>query len=255
MDDAASRVRAQLRAKKKQKEKEKAKLKAETEKALEEIRSLQEEGYLPECYRDYSQDEHFRHIVQCSECNSVASCARVKRFFEHGRIDDAIEAAENENRRLKELEELDKSLGEIQQDVEHLESVNEDMPGDPEITGGPVYTETKEGDAQPETKPKWTKEKILDLLDKNDEAVTRAVVNIYKRQTPTEQHTKSTRNVNEMGFNKFDAELMSSFAEQIIKWNNTASPRFRKPLSQKQMSIARRKIKKYWRQLLEIANG
>ena len=44
---------------------------------------------------------------------------------------------------------------------------------------------------------------------------TRAIVVLYDRQTAEEQAGRHTNEVNCQGFNKFDAEILSSFAEQI----------------------------------------
>lgn len=91
----------------------------------------------------------------------------------------------------------------------------------------------------------YTKETILDLLNKSDKAVCRAVVAIWKRQTADEQQAQATAHKNGIGFAAFDAEILSSFAEQYNK---------RGSLSEKQIALARKRIVHYWRQLVEIAN-
>lgn len=91
----------------------------------------------------------------------------------------------------------------------------------------------------------WRKETIQELLDTNDKAVLRAVLAIYDRQTDDEQLSEQTRELNNIGFSGVDGEIMSSFAKQIQK---------RGFLSAKQMLIARKKMKRYWRQLAEIAS-
>jgi len=92
----------------------------------------------------------------------------------------------------------------------------------------------------------WTKEGIQQLLDSNPKAVQRAIVAIYKRQTADEQASKTTRVHNSVGFSAIDAQLLTSFAEQIGRGRT---------LSEKQLTLGRAKIKRYWRQLMEIANG
>lgn len=92
----------------------------------------------------------------------------------------------------------------------------------------------------------WTKESIQQLLDENPEAVRRAIVAIYKRQTAEEQASLTTRVDNKIGFGAFDAEFLSSLAQRIERgWG----------LTDKQLAIGRNKIKRYWRQLAEIANN
>ena len=90
----------------------------------------------------------------------------------------------------------------------------------------------------------WDKTKIQTLLETNDRAVHRATVALYKRQTSAEQAEGQTREHNGRGYSAFDAEIMSSFAVQLIAGRT---------LSQKQMEIARKKLKKYAGQLLEVA--
>lgn len=88
----------------------------------------------------------------------------------------------------------------------------------------------------------WNKEKIQALLDRNDEAVYRAMLRIYDRQTRTEQAYQATTDWNSVGFTGVDGEIMSSFTEAYKKYGR---------LTVKQMTIARKKMKKYWKQLLD----
>lgn len=91
----------------------------------------------------------------------------------------------------------------------------------------------------------WTKERIHKLLDSNSKAVERAIVAIYKRQTGDEMAGHTTRHTNGVGFSQYDASFLSSLAEQVIKgrW-----------LSDRQLAVGRNKIKRYHRQLCELAN-
>jgi hypothetical protein len=91
---------------------------------------------------------------------------------------------------------------------------------------------------------KWNKESIQSLLDKNDVAVHRALIAIYNRQTDDEQSSENTYYRNDIGFSGVDGNILSSFAKQLLS---------RGFLSEKQMVIARKKMKKYWRQLESIA--
>lgn len=92
----------------------------------------------------------------------------------------------------------------------------------------------------------YTKADIKALLTTNDRAVTRAIVAVYGFQTQSERSSKTTADLNGIGFNGADAEILSSFAEQIQKGRQ---------LSERQMEIARRKIVKYSQQLANIANN
>jgi hypothetical protein len=89
-----------------------------------------------------------------------------------------------------------------------------------------------------------TKESIIQLLNTSDKAVERAIIAIYNRQTFAEQSSEKTVEHNGEGFSGFDAEILSSFAKQILKGRS---------LSYKQIAIGRKKMVHYTRQLLEIA--
>lgn len=102
------------------------------------------------------------------------------------------------------------------------------------------------------TKKVWTIDAIKALLDKNDDAVDRAIVQLYHRQTQDEKSSESTRNLNNRGFTQADARIMSSMAKWVLRGNK---------LSYKQLHFLRSgkstrypsRIGKYARQLLEIA--
>jgi hypothetical protein len=86
---------------------------------------------------------------------------------------------------------------------------------------------------------------VQELLDKNDQAVIRAMHAIQDRQTADEQAGHTTRHTNGVGWSKFDAEWMSEMIIGYRRWGR---------LTPKQMAITRNKVKRYWRQLCEIAN-
>ena len=88
----------------------------------------------------------------------------------------------------------------------------------------------------------WDKESLRDLLDRNDEAVYRAILLIYSFQTDEEKYQGVTKTVNGRGFSKFDVEVLSSCAIQLRRGHE---------LSLKQMYVARPKIKKYVGQILQ----
>ena len=89
----------------------------------------------------------------------------------------------------------------------------------------------------------WGKEKIQNLLRTNDEALYRAIERIYDRQTLDEQDAQDTREWNSVGFTGVDGYIMSNFAEYYKKWGK---------LTDKQKNLARKKMVKYWKQLLEV---
>ena len=75
---------------------------------------------------------------------------------------------------------------------------------------------------------------------------TRALMCIYNLQTSDEQASGYTRNWNSVGFSGVDSEILSSFAEQVLKGRT---------LSQKQMAIVQKKMPKYSKQLMNIADA
>lgn len=92
----------------------------------------------------------------------------------------------------------------------------------------------------------WTKEHIQHLIQTNDRAVERALIQIYNRQTADEQRCSTTNRENSVGFTAFDAEYLTAIAKQCIENHG---------LTGGQIHRIRPKMMKYWRQLLEIAAG
>ena len=91
----------------------------------------------------------------------------------------------------------------------------------------------------------WTKEEIKDLMEQHDSTVIKCMRQIYNRQTEYEQCIGGTTEANGVGFNGCDAEILSSFCRFYNE---------RGYLTDKQIAIARKKMKKYARQIAEIAN-
>ena len=89
----------------------------------------------------------------------------------------------------------------------------------------------------------WGKDRIQKLILTSDLMVYKSLMLIYARQTADEQRIQATTDYNTVGFTGCDGEILSSFAEGYQKFGK---------LSEKQMAIARPKMKKYWRQLLEV---
>ena len=96
----------------------------------------------------------------------------------------------------------------------------------------------------------WSREELLNLLDSNDKFVEKALLKMYNRQTDDEQNGAYTKHDNGVGFNAFDAELLTSFAQQA---NMSVRPHGQR-LSRKQMQVARKRLRRYIRQIEEEAN-
>jgi hypothetical protein len=89
-------------------------------------------------------------------------------------------------------------------------------------------------------------------LETSDKWLIRGILVIYERQTAAEKESEETVENNGIGFNGFDAQKLSSFAEQILAWQRGEST-YRNPLSGPQLAAARRKMLKYAGQLAKIA--
>lgn len=98
-----------------------------------------------------------------------------------------------------------------------------------------------------------TSESIKALLETSSKAVEKGILVIYDRQTQDEKSTESTNHQNGVGFSGVDAEILSSFAAQILRKQGRGQA-LGTCLSEKQMAIAKKKIARYSRQLAEVAN-
>jgi hypothetical protein len=78
----------------------------------------------------------------------------------------------------------------------------------------------------------------------DDRWLYRAILAVYARQTAPEQASRHTVERNGVGFSGVDAKLLSQFAEDLKKYGT---------LLQWKKNVARRKIIKYTKQLLDIA--
>lgn len=92
----------------------------------------------------------------------------------------------------------------------------------------------------------YDKQFFIDLFATKPASVDRALVVLAARQTPDERTMGSTRVENARGFNKVDAQILTSLAEWV---------QLGRRLSVKQRSLAVRKLPKYWRQLAEEAEA
>lgn len=96
---------------------------------------------------------------------------------------------------------------------------------------------------------------IQENLRDSDAWVLRALVVIFEYQTAEEQNTESTRDANGVGFSGIDGQIMTSFAKQVLRHQADPNPKFKSPLSERQMVICRNKIKKYSGQLARLVRA
>ncbi|QDJ96237.1 hypothetical protein Xoosp13_50 [Xanthomonas phage Xoo-sp13] len=92
----------------------------------------------------------------------------------------------------------------------------------------------------------WTKEEIHAKLKTDDKWLIRGLLAIYARQTDEEQNADVTKESNGIGFNAFDATILSDMAKQ---YKRTAF------LSKRQIAIVRKCMLKYSGQLYRISRG
>jgi hypothetical protein len=85
--------------------------------------------------------------------------------------------------------------------------------------------------------------------------VLRALIVIFEHQTSEEQSTESTRDANGVGFSGVDGQILTSFAKQVLRHQADKNPKFKSPLSERQMAICRNKIKKYAGQIARIVRA
>lgn len=104
-----------------------------------------------------------------------------------------------------------------------------------------IYSKTAEKE-----KRVWTREEIENLVQTNDKVLYGALKQLYECQTKDEQNSETTKEQNGVGFNAFDAPILSSLAEGLKKYGS---------LTVKQRELARKKLKKYTKQLTVLANS
>lgn len=85
---------------------------------------------------------------------------------------------------------------------------------------------------------------IKEKLDTDYKWLTRGIAAIYNKQTEDEKQEGFTKYYNNMGFNGSDCLFLSSIAQQLIKNRN---------LTDKQIYVCRKRMKKYAGQLFKIA--
>lgn len=85
---------------------------------------------------------------------------------------------------------------------------------------------------------------LKDLVKSNDNALLKAIVCIYDRQTPDEKNAGETIDENGIGFSKVDAYEMGKIARKIKNGEN---------LTKGELAKSRNKMQKYWKQLMTIS--
>lgn len=92
-------------------------------------------------------------------------------------------------------------------------------------------------------KPEKPASEIREALATDKDFQVKALLVLFGEQTASEQATKSTHDHNSRGFTAFDAEILSSFAEQWMS---------RSFLSPKQFAILAKKLPKYEKQIARL---
>jgi len=107
------------------------------------------------------------------------------------------------------------------------------------------YHEVWEKEHPVKTAKVWAPEEIKSLIQTNDTVLYRALKRLYAEQTDDEQFREHTVERNGRGFNKVDADFLTS----VSKFLNS-----RGFLTEKQKVATRRKLIKYNAQLTRLAN-
>jgi hypothetical protein len=108
----------------------------------------------------------------------------------------------------------------------------------------------------------YSADEIRNKLQTSDKWLIRGLLAIYAKQTADERASENTKYENGVGFNGTDANILSSFAKQVLAWEATPANerRYPTPLSLPrgdkpgQMGLLRRKMLKYAGQLARIAD-
>lgn len=116
-----------------------------------------------------------------------------------------------------------------------------------------MLTETPAPKLTKKAQDEANKLRMHEALDKSAVFVERALLALYERQTADEQQIGATSHHNAVGFGGADAEFLSSVAERVIVSRNQYRRVEGNCLSLKQRLAVAKCLKKYWRQLAEIA--
>ena len=86
---------------------------------------------------------------------------------------------------------------------------------------------------------------IKNKLSTNSKWASHALIEVYNLQNFNEQLFKNSNDKNKLGFTKFDADLLTSFAEQYEQ---------KKFFTDKQYKVLFNRMPKYWLQILKISD-
>lgn len=92
---------------------------------------------------------------------------------------------------------------------------------------------------------KAIKEFFKSKLSSDKRWAVKGMLKIYEYQTNQEKATQDTHEHNDVGFSGCDAELLSSFSEQVLQGRT---------LSDRQMVFVLKKMPKYWSQLVSLSD-
>ena len=102
------------------------------------------------------------------------------------------------------------------------------------------------GSLQVSEKAQFPVAAMKEKLASSEAWARRALEVLFDHQTADEQATGETVHHNKVGFSRFDAEILSSFARQVKDGRR---------LSERQMTIAHKRLPKYAGQLHRFAYG
>jgi len=92
----------------------------------------------------------------------------------------------------------------------------------------------------------YTEQEITEMMDTMDvRLLHRPLLKMWARQTDSERADHTTKDHNKVGFSAFDAE----FAGSLVEWHRKG-----RSFSRKQEASLRKMLKKYRKQLTDIAN-
>jgi len=94
------------------------------------------------------------------------------------------------------------------------------------------------------------KKAIQTAILTSDTSLIKAIKVVYGNQTAYEKTLGITETFNKVGFSGFHAQIMTSFAKQIARWEAEKAHAFNSPLSPRQKEIARKIMVHYWKQLV-----
>lgn len=92
----------------------------------------------------------------------------------------------------------------------------------------------------------WTVDVIREKITTDRRWTERGLIALYERQTSQEQDGERTIECNHQGFNALDAEILTSFSKWLLSG---------RPLTNRQLACAQKKLAKYAGQLTAIANN